>query len=129
MLVLKLDPDVTERNYAKDPLTKAEVTKIVEVVGSTEPLVNTRHKVAKASGWKEKAPSKTAFVKAVVEDNNVIRRPVLLRGKRWVVGFDEERRQQLLAELDARHDAIEQRYNSYLQNPVVAATDKTDTDN
>ena len=96
MIVLKLDPDVTERNYAKDPLTRAEVTKIVDVVGSTEALLNTRHKVVKASGWKDKAPSKTAFVKAVVEDNNVIRRPVLLRGKRWVVGFDEEGIRKLL---------------------------------
>ncbi len=41
----------------------------------------------------------------------------------------EERKQQLLADLDTRRDAFEQQYRPYLQNPVVAATDKTDTDN
>lgn len=40
-----------------------------------------------------------------------------------------ERRQQLLAEFDAKRDAFEQRRRSYMQYPFVAANDNTTTEN
>ena len=97
MLVRRLDPDITERNYAKDPLTRAEVTKILDVVGEVALLVRKRNKTVKENGWQEKAPSKGAFIKAVLVDNNVIDRPVVIRGKRFVVGYDEDAIGKLLA--------------------------------
>lgn len=96
MLVLRLDPDVEERNYAKDPLTRAEITRIVDVAGGVAEVLNTRHKVAKEKGWKEKAPAKAAFVKAALEEPNLLRRPVLIRGRQAVVGFDEAAIRKLL---------------------------------
>ena len=95
MLVLQLDPDIEDRNYAKVPLTRAEVTRIVDTVGVAD-VLNTRHKVAKENGWKEKAPAKTTFVKAALEEPNLLRRPVLIRGRKAVVGFDEESIRKLL---------------------------------
>ena len=95
MLVLQLDPDVEDRNYAKVPLTRAEVTRIVDTVGVAD-VLNTRHKVAKENGWKEKAPAKTTFVKAALEEPNLLRRPVLIRGRKSVVGFDEDSIRKLL---------------------------------
>lgn len=97
MLVLKLDPDITERDYAREPLKRAEVTKIVDVVGAVEPLLKTRHKLAKERGWKDKPPAKSTFVKAVVEDNNLLNRPVILRGRKAVVGYDEAAIRKILA--------------------------------
>ena len=97
MLVLGIDPDIHERNYAKVPLTKAEIERIVKAAGGTDAVLNTRHKVAKEKGWKEKAPSKAAFVAAALEDNNLLRRPTIVRGDRAVVGYDEDAIRALLA--------------------------------
>jgi arsenate reductase-like glutaredoxin family protein len=96
VLVLELAPDIVERNYAKNPLTKAELDRILRVLPVAD-VLNTRHKVAKENGWKEKAPSKTAFVKAALEENNLLRRPVVIRGTDGVVGFDEDALRGLLA--------------------------------
>ena len=95
MLVLQLDPDVEDRNYAKEPLTRAEMTRIVDTVGVAQ-VLNTRHKVAKERGWKDKAPAKATFVKAALEEPNLLRRPVLIRGRMAVVGFDEDAIRALL---------------------------------
>jgi arsenate reductase-like glutaredoxin family protein len=93
--VRELDPEVEERNYAKQPLTKAEIEEIVEAVG-IESAINTRHEVAKEKGWKEKPPAKATFVAAALEDNNLLRRPIVIEGKRAVVGFDEAALKKLL---------------------------------
>lgn len=91
----ELDPNVEERNYSKEGLTKAEVASILKVASVAE-VLNTRHKTAKENGWKEKAPSKAAFTAAVVEENNLLRRPILIKGKSVVVGKDEGAIRELL---------------------------------
>ena len=96
MLVLKLDPEVEERNYAKEALTRAEIARIVDVAGGVAAVLNTRHKLAKEKGWKEKAPATSTFVRAALEEPNLLRRPVLVRGRKAVVGFDEEAIRKLL---------------------------------
>ena len=52
-------------------------------------MLNTRHAVAKANGWKEKAPARATFVSAVLEDPNLLRRPILVDGAKVIVGKDE----------------------------------------
>ena len=59
-------------------------------------VLNTRHEVAKENGWKEKPPAKSAFIKAVLEDNNLIRRPIFVDGDRVVIGWDEKAIRKLL---------------------------------
>jgi arsenate reductase-like glutaredoxin family protein len=95
-LVRELGAEVEERNYAKTPLTKKEIVAIIDAVGSVADVVNTRHAVAKERGWKDKAPSKTVFATAAAEDNNLLRRPIVIAGKRVVVGKDEAALRKLL---------------------------------
>ena len=95
MLVLQLDPDVEDRNYAKEPLTRAEIMRIVDAASVAE-VLNARHRVAKENGWKDKAPTKATFVKAALGEPNLLRRPVLIRGRKAVVGFDEDAIRELL---------------------------------
>ncbi len=83
-----LDPDVNERNYAKEPLSKRELEAILNA-GSVVDVMNARHKVAKENGWKDKAPSKSAFITAAREEPNLLRRPITLRGGKIAVGRDE----------------------------------------
>ena len=91
--------EVTERNYAKMPLTGDEVRAIVEIAG-VPAVLNTRHELAKANGWKERPPSADAFVAAVVAEPNLLRRPILVRGRRVVVGKDEAAIRDLLADAE-----------------------------
>lgn len=88
---------MTERNYAKEPLSRTEIKSIVDTAGSVAQLVNTRHATAKQHGWKAKPPSKTAFIRAALEDTNVLRRPILMRGTKLVVGKDADAVRDLLA--------------------------------
>ncbi len=81
--------ELAERDYAKQPLTKAELEELIDAdkVGA---FLNTRHKVFKASGWKENPPSKAEAIAAILQAANVIRRPILAKGKQRVVGFDQK---------------------------------------
>jgi arsenate reductase-like glutaredoxin family protein len=94
--VREIGEDVTERNYAKDPLSRGEIKSIVAVASTVAELVNTRHATAKQFGWKAKPPSKTAFIKAAFEDANVLRRPILIHGSKCVVGKDTDAVRTLL---------------------------------
>lgn len=60
----------------------------MDACGGVAPVLNTRHAVAKANGWKERPPAKGAFVAAALEEPNLLRRPVTVRGARGVVGRD-----------------------------------------
>ncbi len=44
--------------------------------------------MAKENGWKETPPSKAALLKAALEENNLLRRPILLHDGALVVGKD-----------------------------------------
>ena len=80
---------LVERNYKKDPLTRAEADRVVRAAGSVEAVLNARHAIAKASGWKDAAPSRSAFVAALLKEPNLLRRPVIARGRRAIVSRDE----------------------------------------
>ena len=75
------EAEVTERNYAKQPLTEDEVRAIVRAAGVAN-VLNTRHEVAKEKGWKERPPSEDELVRAAVAEPNLLRRPVLIRDDR-----------------------------------------------
>ncbi len=92
----ELAPDVIERNYRKEPLTRAEVTAILAKL-PVEEVCNVRHATAKANGWKEKLPGKKAFTDAVLEESNLLRRPVILHGKKAYCGRDLDAIRALLS--------------------------------
>ena len=92
----ELDPNVEERNYAKQPLTRAEIEGLLDVVGSVGAALNSRHEVAKERGWKATPPDRDAFVSAALADNNLLRRPIVVSGRRAIVGYDEEALRELL---------------------------------
>lgn len=84
-----------ERNYAKAPLERGELEEILALVDVAS-VLNTRHEKAKAEGWKQSPPSKAVFIAAALEDNNLLRRPITVRGKRVVVGADAAELEALL---------------------------------
>jgi arsenate reductase-like glutaredoxin family protein len=84
---------VDEVNYAKGGLDEDTVKEIVKAVGSVAKVVNPRHALAKERGWAEHPPAVGEFAAAVAKDPNVLRRPILIRGKSVLVGFDKTNRE------------------------------------
>jgi arsenate reductase-like glutaredoxin family protein len=80
--------DIEEINYAKAGLSEDTVKDIVARAGSVAAVLNTRHATAKQNGWETAPPSAAVFARAVAADPNLIRRPILIVGKRVIVGFD-----------------------------------------
>ena len=78
--------EVEEIDYAKAGLSAETVEEIVKKAGSVLAVLNTRHE----KGWAEKPPAASVFAKAVAEQPNLIRRPILVDGDRVVIiGFDK----------------------------------------
>ena len=89
MTVRETGADVTERNYASKPLTEDEVRSIVRAAGVSAAL-NTRHEIAKSKGWKERPPTEDELVRAAMSEPNLLRRPILVRDGRALVGKDPD---------------------------------------
>lgn len=81
--------ELTEVNYAKDKLDEATVRDLVKRAGSVAAVLNTRNAVVKEKGWNESPPDVATFAKAVSADPNLIKRPILVAGNTFIVGFDK----------------------------------------
>jgi arsenate reductase-like glutaredoxin family protein len=87
-------------DYAKASLDIATITMLVKRAGSVAAVLNTRHEIAKQRGWKESPPATEVFAKAVVEQPNLLRRPMLLvtgKAPRVVIGFDGDAYRDIIA--------------------------------
>lgn len=85
----KAASQLIERDYAKKPLTAEEIESIFGE-DPIPPFLNTRHAVYKERGLAEKLPARTELIKLIIEEPNLIRRPVTRRGKKVVIGFDKD---------------------------------------
>jgi arsenate reductase-like glutaredoxin family protein len=74
----------------KKGIDEATVKDLVTRAGSVAAILNTRHALAKEKGWVQNPPDAATFAKAVVKDVNLLRRPILIAGKKFVVGFDKD---------------------------------------
>jgi arsenate reductase-like glutaredoxin family protein len=82
--------ELEEINYAKTGLTEQIVKDIVAKAGGVAKVLNTRHAIAKDRGWVEHPPSVAEFAKAVVAEVNLLKRPILIDGRKVIVGFDKD---------------------------------------
>lgn len=85
----KHEVEMEEVDYAKKALDEATVRAIVDKAGGVAAVLNTRHAVAKEKGWASEPPDVATFAKAVAKEPNLLRRPILVAGRRAIVGFDE----------------------------------------
>lgn len=85
----KRDIEVEEINYARAPLDAETIASIVQAAGGVAKVLNTRHEIAKTKGWSAAPPDEAAFVAAAAKEPNLLRRPILVRGKTVLVGYDK----------------------------------------
>ena len=76
-------------DYAKKPLDEATVRSIIKAAGSVGDVINARHAIAKEKGWVQNPPDADTFVKAVLKEPNLLRRPIYIAGKKLIIGFDK----------------------------------------
>jgi arsenate reductase-like glutaredoxin family protein len=87
--------EIIERDYARTPLTAAEVQSIFGTDDIT-PFLNTRHAIYKERRWAEHLPATADLIPLIIAEPNLLRRPILRRSTKVVIGFDEAKYRQLI---------------------------------
>ena len=77
------------RDLSKERLSAAELEKLIGRRDHTE-FLNTRNELYRRGDMKEEPPTRKAAIRLMAKEPNLIRRPVIVRGGRVVLGFDKE---------------------------------------
>ena len=84
-----------EREYGKNPFTEKELREIIGE-GPIENFLNTRTPLYREKKMKQKPPSKDEAIKLMLKDPNLLKRPVIIKGKKRLTGFNEAEVKELL---------------------------------
>ena len=87
--------DFDEREYGKHPFTEKELR---EIIGEDpiEPFLNTRTPLYRENQMKQKPPSKDEAITLMLKDPNLLKRPVIIKGKKKLTGFNEAELKQVI---------------------------------
>lgn len=85
----ELNVELDERNYAKEPLTLSELTELFKGADPRD-YINPKSPAYKAMGLKGKTLTAAQALKLMAEDSNLIKRPLVIVGKKMVAGFDRD---------------------------------------
>lgn len=83
---LGLDLDI--RDLIREPLNRNELT---DLIGSTDirEFLNPSASLFKQRRMQAAPPTRSEAIRLMMEDPNLIRRPIIIKGKRKVFGFEE----------------------------------------
>jgi Spx/MgsR family transcriptional regulator len=82
--------DLHFRNLDKERLSSEELEKLIGNRDHRE-FLNTRNDLYRRKNMKENPPSRAEAIRMMVGEPNLIRRPVIVAGGRVVLGFDQEK--------------------------------------
>jgi Spx/MgsR family transcriptional regulator len=87
--------DFEEREYGKNAFTEKELR---DIIGDDpiEPFLNTRTPLYREKKMKQKPPSKDEAIELMLKDPNLLKRPVIIKGKKKLTGFNETEVKQFL---------------------------------
>ena len=87
--------DFEEREYGKNPFTEKELR---ELIGDDpiEPFLNTRTPLYRERNMKQKPPSRDEAIRLMFKDPNLLKRPLIIKGKKKLTGFNEAEVKALL---------------------------------
>jgi Spx/MgsR family transcriptional regulator len=77
------------RSLDDQPLNKAEIE---QIIGPRDhlPFLNSRNELYRSRKMKDRSPERQEAIRLMAQHPNLIRRPVVIRGKRLVLGYDED---------------------------------------
>jgi arsenate reductase-like glutaredoxin family protein len=81
--------EVVERDFFKEPFTKVELSKLIGDRPIAE-FISTRAKAYPATGWDKKSPTKKQAIAAMIKEPTLLRRPILVVGKRYIIGWSQK---------------------------------------
>lgn len=86
--MLKKGVRLVERDLGREPLSEAELK---DLVGNRDPreFLNTRNELYRRRKMGENPPSPSEALRLMAANPNLIRRPIVARGRDRVLGFDE----------------------------------------
>jgi len=93
--LLELGAEVESRDLDKTPLS---VDEIEALIGERDYklFLNTRNELYREKKMAEKPPSRGEAVALMSKNPNLIKRPILLRGGKILLGFDEDAYREML---------------------------------
>ena len=77
------------RDYDKDPLSKKELESLIGAK-PVDDFLNPRSTPYRELGLKGKKVSKSKAISLMLEDMNLLKRPLIVKGSRYVFGFSED---------------------------------------
>jgi arsenate reductase-like glutaredoxin family protein len=84
-----------EREYSKHPLSENELSEMIGD-GPIEKFLNSRTPLYREKNMKQRPPSKDAAIKLMLKDPNLLKRPVIIKGRKKLTGFNEAEVKELL---------------------------------
>jgi arsenate reductase-like glutaredoxin family protein len=92
----ELGGQLQERDLGKAPLSESEIEALI---GSADVLefLNTRSASYRQRGFKNQPPTKTQAIALMAQDANLIKRPIAVKGRTTVLGFDQAKLRALVA--------------------------------
>jgi Spx/MgsR family transcriptional regulator len=87
--------DFDQREYGKQPFTEKELR---EIIGD-DPIdlfLNTRTPLYREKHMKQKPPTKDEAIKLMLKDPNLLKRPIMIMGKKKLMGFNEPELKQMI---------------------------------
>ena len=88
--------EVIERDFFKEPFNSHELAMLIGDRPIAE-FISTRAKSYAATGWDKKAPTKKQAIAAMIKDPTLLRRPILVSGKRYIIGWSQKEYSKLVA--------------------------------
>lgn len=81
--------DLRLRDLGKDRLRAEEIENLI---GERDyrTFLNTRNEIYRQQNMKENPPSRAEAIRMIAAEPNLIRRPIIISGKKILLGFDQE---------------------------------------
>ena len=90
-----LGAQLQERDLGKEPLSEAELHALIGSADITE-FLNIRSPSYRGQGLKNQPPTRARAIQLMARDPNLIKRPITVKGRTKVLGFDETKLRALI---------------------------------
>jgi arsenate reductase len=84
-----LQVELDERDYAKNPLSRVELEELFRGRDARD-FINSKSPAFKTLGLKGKTLTADRAIALMVREPNLIKRPLVIAGKKLIAGFDRE---------------------------------------
>jgi len=82
--------NVKKRNIKEEPLMRAEVEQLAEMLGGTENLFSRRSSKYRELGLRDKTLSETEMLDLMASEYTFLKRPILVANGKTIAGFFEK---------------------------------------